>query len=124
LLPLPDYVLSDSSYVALHARSLGLAESLTELDALGAALTSDELYDSRWMLAYEAAVRGWLASPTGADFVGNDANFSKLRTASVNFYDVTQTALPPLPPPKTKSTPSEDYDLLGVDVGEVEGLDY
>jgi hypothetical protein len=98
--------------VALHARSLRLAESPAELDSLAAALTSDELYDSRWMLAYEAAVRGWLASPSGTDFVGADVNFSKLKAAGVNFYDVSKTALPPLPPTKAKTVPPEGYGPL------------
>jgi hypothetical protein len=94
--------------VALHARSLGLAETPVELDALATALTSDELYDSRWMLAYEAAVRGWLVPPSGKDFVGNDVNFSKLKAVGVNFYDVTKTALPPLPAPKLKIPTLDD----------------
>lgn len=97
--------------VALHARSLGLAESPSELDSLASALTGDELYDSRWMLAYEAAVRNWLVSPNGMDFVGGDTNFSKLRTAGVSFYDVTKTTLPPLPPTKPKASAAAEYGL-------------
>ena len=73
------------------------------------------------MLAYEAAVRGWLSSPTGKDFVGDDFNFSKLRAASVNFYDAAKTALPPLPPPKAKTPITDDYDLLDV---AAESVDY
>lgn len=110
--------------VALHARALGLTENPAELDSLAGALTSGELYDSRWMLAYEAAVRGWLVPPDGKDFVGADANFSKLKAAGVHFYDDAKTALPPLPPSKVKATPSEDYDLLGVGVGDVENSEY
>lgn len=98
--------------VALHARSLGLAESSAELDSLAAALTSDELYDSRWMLAYESAVRGWLVPPDGKDFVGADANFSKLKAAGVHFYDDAKTALPPLLTPKAKPPAPDAYDLL------------
>lgn len=103
--------------VALHARALGLAESPAELDSLAVALTSGELYDSRWMLAYEAAVRGWLVPPDGKDFVGSDVNFSKLRAAGVNFYNVDKTALPPLPPPKVK-TPAPEADGLLDDSGD------
>jgi hypothetical protein len=108
--------------VALHARSLGLAESPSELDPLASALMSDELYDSRWMLAYESAVRGWLVSPHGTDFVGGDANFSKLRAAGVNFYDITKTALPPLPPIKPKIAATVEYD--SDDANEAETSDY
>lgn len=98
--------------VALHARSLGLTESPAELDSLATALTSGELYDSRWMLAYEAALRGWLVPPDGKDFVGTDVNFSKLRAAGVNFYNIAKTALPLLPPPKIKIPAPDIYDLL------------
>ncbi len=97
---------------ALHARTLGLAETPAELDPLAAALTAGELYDSRWMLAYEAAVRGWLAPADGKDFVGSDVNFSKLKAAGVRFYDDTKTALPTLPPPKVKPPAVDIYDLL------------
>jgi hypothetical protein len=112
---------------ALHARALGLAEAPAELDSLATALVSDELYDSRWMLAYEAAVQGWLVSPSGTDFVGNDVNFSRLKVAGVNFYDTTKTALPP-PPPKVKISPALDYSLLddseGDEAEEEESFDY
>ncbi len=93
---------------ALHARALGLAESPGELDPLAAALTSAELYDSRWMLAYEASVRGWLLPPNGKDFVANDANSSKLKAAGVRFYDETKTALSTPLTPKAKA-----YDYQG-----------
>ena len=82
------------------------------LDPLAAALTPAELYDSRWMLAYESAVRGWLAPADGKDFVGSDVNFAKLKAAGVRFYDDTKTALPPLPPPKVKPPSVDTYDLL------------
>jgi len=105
---------------ALHARALGLAELPAELDPLAAALTSAELYDSRWMLAYEAAVRGWLAPVDGKDFVGSDVNFAKLKAASVRFYDDTKTTLPPLPPLKVKPPTSDIYELL--DDSDEEGV--
>ena len=104
--------------VALHARSLGLAEDPAELNSLSAALTNTELYDSRWMLAYEAAVRGWLVAPSGTDFVANDVNFSELKAAGVNFYDIAKTSLPPLPPPKTK-IPAPEAGPLSPDLDEI-----
>jgi hypothetical protein len=110
--------------MALHARSLGLTQSPTELDPLAVALAGHELYDSRWMLAYEAAVRGWLSPPDGKDFVGADANFCKLKAADVRFYDVTKIVLPPPSPEKVRAAATEDYDVLELDLGGVDGLDY
>lgn len=105
---------------ALHARALGLADAPAELDLLAAALKPAELYDSRWMLAYEAAVRGWLAPTDGKDFVGNDVNFSKLKAAGVRFYDETKTALPPLSPPTIRNLMEDAQHLLSGE-GDWEG---
>jgi hypothetical protein len=108
----------------LHARSIGLAETPSELDPLATALTSDELYDSRWMLAYEGAVRGWLTSPSGKDFVAADPNFAKLKGAGVTFYDVTKTTFPAPPPPKARLPSPAEYDLSELDPDEGEDLFY
>ena len=89
-----------------------MVESPAELDPLAAALTPAELYDSRWMLAYEADVRGWLAPADGKDFVGSDGNFAKLKAAGVRFYDDTKTAPPLLPPPKAKASDDEGLGQL------------
>jgi len=111
--------------VGLHARSIGLAETPSELDPLAIALTSDELYDSRWMLAYEAAVRSWLKpASSGKDFVANDPNFGKLKAAGVTFYDPAKTSLPALPAPKVRPTAPEEYDLLNMEFDEPEDLFY
>jgi hypothetical protein len=108
---------------ALHARAIGLVESPAELDQLASALTPAELYDSRWMLAYEAAVRGWLAPADWNDFVGDDVNFAKLKAAGVRFYDDSKTALPPLPPPKGKPSVGDTHDLLDDGGDEDEPVD-
>ncbi len=72
------------------------------------------------MLAYEAAVRGWLTPADGMDFIGGDVNFAKLKAAGVRFYDDTKTALPPLPPPKAKPQTLDIPDLLDDSDGEHE----
>jgi len=109
--------------VGLHARSLGLTETPADLDSLAAVLTNGELYDSRWMLAYEAAVRGWLVPPDGKDFIGKDINFSRLKAAGVHFYDDTKIALPPLPAPKVKALSGHIDDLLGDDYDDGAGME-
>jgi hypothetical protein len=102
---------------ALHARSLKMVENPSELDQLAEALTSEELYDSRWMLSYEAAVRGWLVPLDGKDFISADVNFSKIKGAGVRFYETSKISLPALPPPKAKP-PMVDYAELFDDTSE------
>jgi hypothetical protein len=44
------------------------------------------LYDNHWLIAYEAWEQGWLASPTGRDYIADDELFSILRLHGVRFY--------------------------------------
>lgn len=77
----------------LHARSLGLLKKPNELDSLNSVMTAGDLYETRWLLAYEANVKGWL--PIGQnDHVDSDVNFGQLKRAAVSFYDISQTQLP------------------------------
>lgn len=45
-----------------------------------------EIYDSHWLLAYEAFERGWLPSIGNNDYIANDEFFSILRQHGVRFY--------------------------------------
>jgi hypothetical protein len=83
--------------LALHARALNLAESPKAFEELQASLTPDALYDRQWLLAYEASVRGWLPSADGADHVGHDPNFRRMKEAGVRFYDVSRVTPESLP---------------------------
>ena len=78
----------------LHAQSLGLMQSPQDTDSLKSVMKTEELYGNRWLLAYEADVKGWLTSSQGAAHVGADHNFGQLKAAGVSFYDVNQTTLP------------------------------
>ena len=71
--------------IALDLNQLGL------LDASGFAkwrahMQSANLYDNHWLIAYEAWEQGWLASPTGRDYIADDEFFSILRLYGVRFY--------------------------------------
>lgn len=71
--------------VALDLNQSGL------LDAAGFAkwrgyMTTANLYDSHWLLAYEAHEQGWLPSRNGNDYVAADSFFSILRHHGVRFY--------------------------------------
>jgi hypothetical protein len=71
-----------------------LVKVAKDLDALKAVMTPDDLYESRWLLAYEANLKGWLPSAGASDHVAADKNFGLLKGASVSFYDVAQTIVP------------------------------
>jgi hypothetical protein len=77
----------------LHAMSAGLASAKRATRSLEAVMTGDELYDRRWLLSYEANVKGWVKCP--ADHVAKDVNFAKLKAAQVEFYDPTALAFMP-----------------------------
>lgn len=92
----PVLTMEDSvcALLLLHARSLSLLQTPTELDVLKSVMTLDELYGNRWLLAYEANVQGWLPSVGSTDHVNSDTNFGQLKAANVSFYDLAQTILP------------------------------
>lgn len=78
----------------LHARELNLLHKPKDLDELKAFLTTQDLYESRWLLSYEASIKGWLSPGPMGDHVSADRNFAPLKAADVSFYDVSQTVLP------------------------------
>jgi hypothetical protein len=90
----------------LHAQNLGLASAKRVLRILEAVMTTDELYDSRWLLAYEANLKRWINCPKG-DHVANDRNFGKLKAAGVSFYDPSKTLFPPRRSKKRKQAQKE-----------------
>jgi len=96
--------------LALHARRAGLVEKGGDLAVLKAMMTADALYGPRWLLAYEANVKGWFKFPGAKDYVKADRNFGRLKKARVSFYDVTKTTLPKPPSSPDKIAKAvEDY---------------
>jgi len=73
--------------LALHAQSEGLIESELDTSLWEQSMSGEELRGEKWLLAYEASVRGWLPSLDGVDHVGSDRFFDKLRRNDVRFYD-------------------------------------
>jgi hypothetical protein len=65
----------------LKARGL-LTHSLSALRSLR--FKSDQLYDERWLLAYEAPMHGWTKSD---GHIGADAWFAQLQAKNVRFYN-------------------------------------
>jgi hypothetical protein len=71
--------------LSLHAKELGLIpKSVSLVD--WSMLEASSLYDSNWLLAYEAECRGWLPS-NRKKYVDADPNFSGLKQAGVSFYE-------------------------------------
>lgn len=79
----------NNSIIALEALALknnggipqGLTTSLWETN-----LTEQGLFNDNWLLAYEAAVKGWLTSTT--NYINNDPFFKELKNRNVEFYDM------------------------------------
>ena len=78
----------------LHAGRENLANVKRAARVLEAIMTPAELYDTRWLLSYEANIKRWVKCPAG-DQVAGDSNFSLLKQANVSFYDPTATRLMP-----------------------------
>jgi hypothetical protein len=78
----------DDDVVALITLDLNKAGLL---DASGfpkwrAYMSTANLYDDHWLLAYEAHEQGWLPPRGGTDYVGADPFFAILRAHNVRFY--------------------------------------
>lgn len=99
--------------LALHARRLGLVERPSDLATLRDGLTAEALYGPRWLLAYEANVKGWFQFRGAKDYVGGDRNFRRLKSAKVSFYDVSKTTLPAPESPIDRLAKIQDY-LSGI----------
>jgi hypothetical protein len=78
----------DDPLVALSALALnegGMFPSLNSR-AWEASMAANSLYTEYWILAYEAARRGWL--PTNGDYLSNDPFFGQLAKLGVSFCDI------------------------------------
>jgi len=73
------------SLIALDLNSTGLLDAPV-FSKWREYLTSANLYENHWLLAYEAHEQGWLPSKSGNDYIGTDPFFSILRTHGVRFY--------------------------------------
>jgi hypothetical protein len=91
----------------LHARKSGLVEEPDDLKILRKELQADALYGPRWLLAYEANIKGWFRFRGAKDYVAADRNFKILKKVGVSFYDETKTILPSEAPVRIKT--ANDY---------------
>jgi hypothetical protein len=77
---------SPTILLALHARAKGALPPSLDVTRWARMMTKDELFGGNWLVAYEAAIQGWLP-PAGRDHIAADPNFAWLRSLGVSFYD-------------------------------------
>lgn len=78
----------------LTAREKGIYNGRLDTNYWDTIITNDGLYDSSWMLSYEAENRGWLTNQNGIDVIGNDQYFKNLRSSDVSFLNMDSTINP------------------------------
>ena len=86
--------MSDSfvALLTLDARSKNLISQGISFGYWESHMTFNDLYDSEWLIAYEANVKKWLPSVGGIDHVMAHPNFAFLKSNNVHFYDNTISA--------------------------------
>lgn len=102
----------------LHARRLKLLAAPSSASPLRDTLDAKALYGSRWLLAYEANVKGWFQFRGNKDYVSLDPNFKILKQAKVSFYDETRTVVSK---PKTQARWEDDGDEIDDYLSRISG---
>jgi len=74
--------------LALDARQRGLVPVGLDTSLWESYMDQASLYESQWLLAYEANVKNWLPSKSNNDHVLSDPNFRFLKMNGVEFYDI------------------------------------
>ncbi len=87
-----------ATLTALHAEQAGRLMRPLNKANWTETVTSAELFDSRWLLAYEGFGKGWLPSPAG-DPAGKDPFFADARSEAISFYDMDVSREIPEPSP-------------------------
>ncbi|MCP4200813.1 MAG: RNA-directed DNA polymerase [bacterium] len=87
--------------LCLHAERAGYCATSVDKTLWQRHMTRRALYESQWLLAYEALVKGWLPSADGTNYVKADSYFAFLDQLGVRFYReraikrVQATGVPP-----------------------------
>lgn len=85
--------------VALLAETKGLCARPLDRTRWLPLVDAAELFDSRWLLAYEAPGRGWIPATGGVDPALSDPFFEKARKQGVTFIDPNTALTIPEPSP-------------------------
>lgn len=79
--------------LALDADSRGLLPTGLDKTRWSKRMTEADLLGPDWLLAYEAAVQGWLPSASSKDHIGAHPGFDYLRRQGVSFYNRRASAM-------------------------------
>lgn len=86
---------STVALLALDCEAHGLLSTPLNKTLWLSRMTTDDLYDEHWLLAYEANIKGWLPSASAGDHVAADPNFGLLKACGISFYDKALAFPPP-----------------------------
>jgi hypothetical protein len=78
--------------LTLYARSKGLVGAGAAFPKWEQAMQRENLYDTSWVLAYEADLQGWLPSAEPANHVDADPLFGPMKAAGVSFMNLNVAA--------------------------------
>jgi hypothetical protein len=98
--------------LALDCEANGLVGKPLDKTLWASRMTTQDLYEEHWLLAYEANIKGWLPSAHTGDHVDADPNFSFLKSNGVSFYDKHLGApapAAPVPLPTLPTPPQQNF---------------
>jgi hypothetical protein len=79
--------------LTLDLKSQNLIDSNLDTTFLNNDLTSDSLYSNKWLLTYEATIKGWLTS-SNPNILDDNDYFSVLKDNDISFYDGNRQLVP------------------------------
>jgi len=94
----------------LTAREKGLYTPNLDVNYWNSLMGKDSLYDSGWMLSYEAERRGWLSNQQGLKLIDDDQYFKKLNESDISFLNV-QNVINPMKESELAEETNFDYEL-------------
>lgn len=73
--------------LALDAYKDGFLDPSADFSTWSNSMSTQDLYESQWLLCYEAGIKGWLPSLGGSDHISGEHTFNLLRSLGISFYD-------------------------------------
>ncbi len=72
----------------LYLEEVGFIDTDVDHNLWKRHMLSDELYTDKWIMVYEAYVRGWMPSVSGKDYIENKHFFRLLRKHDIRFMNI------------------------------------
>lgn len=105
--------------LTLEAESKDILSATLDKSQWQARMTTQDLREEHWLLAYEAVQKGWLAGAGGTDHVAADVEFDWLRRQQVSFYEPVEEAKMKKPAPKKATVWHAPTTLVGTGAEEL-----